>query len=227
MTTVACIIPHYKQLSTLRRAIESALSQCDEVMVVDDGTPDIDVRAAFWDIYIAQKTLPLRLKYWVSGVNQGVCRTRNIAAALTTADYILPLDADDWLAPGAVAKFRPFLTGHDYVYGDWLDEPAGTYRNAAPIEKLLDKNVAKATFFISREAFQSVKGYDHDFEAIGAEDWALMLALAHAGYKGARVPMPLYHYTTHATGRAILPRQNEAAIRDLIAQKYGVAHARP
>lgn len=225
-TTVACIIPHYCQLDTLRHAVESALVQCDEVIVVDDATPREagDVRDVLWDLLIAQRTLPRRLKLWLSATNQGVCRTRNMAALFTECDYLLPLDADDWLVPGAVSYFKPSLAGHAFVYGDWFDEPDGVYRRAAPLAKLPDKNVAKATFFISRAQFSVVGGYDTDFEACGAEDWALMRALATAGI-GLKISAPIYHYSVHEGGRSALPMQHEQQVRDLMAAKFEAGYA--
>lgn len=220
-TTVACIIPHYNQLDTLRRAVESALPQCDEVIVVDDATPRAisNVVDLLWDLISAEKTLPLRLKVWQNGHHEGVCRTRNLAARFTECDYLLPLDADDWLVPSAVSYFKPDLAGHAFVYGDWFDEPANVYRHAAPLAKLPDKNVAKATFFISRAQFCVVGGYDADFETCGAEDWALMRALTVVG-KGLKVSAPLYHYSVHEGGRSALPMQHERQVRDLMAAKF-------
>jgi glycosyltransferase involved in cell wall biosynthesis len=225
-TTVACIIPHYCQLDTLRRAVSSALAQCDEVIVVDDATSrEIgDVRDVIWDMYAAQHTLPRRLKLWLSGANHGVCETRNTGALFTECDYLLPLDADDWLVPGAVSYFKPYLAGNAFVYGDWFDEPNGVYRSAAPLAKLQDKNVAKATFFISRAQFNVVGGYDTDFEGIGAEDWALMRALARVG-KGLKVSAPIYHYSVHEGGRSALPMQHEQQVRELMAAKFEASYA--
>lgn len=229
-TTVACIIPHYNQLDTLRRAVESALPQCDQVIVLDDATPRrgdtphglSNVEDVLWDIYSNQPTLPLKLKILANFTREGVCRTRNLAALLATCDYLLPLDADDWLVSGAVAHFRPLLAGNAFVYGDWLDEPGGVYRQAAPLERLKDKNVAKATFFISRAMFQVIGGYDVAFEDCGAEDWALMRALVKAGGKGLKVSVPLYHYTVHSNGRAALPMQHADTVRSLMQTKFEV-----
>jgi len=223
-TTIACIIPHYRQLDTLRRAVESALPQCDEVIVVDDATPraDGDAFDVLSDLYTAQTHLPLKLKVMANLANEGVCRTRNLAALLTQCDYLLPLDADDVLVSSAISYFRPLLAGHAFVYGDWFDAPEGVYRSAAPLELLPKKNVAKATFFISRAMFQVVGGYDVDFEDCGAEDWALMRALVKAGGNGLKVPAPIYHYTVHDGGRATLPMQNADTVRELMVKKFEV-----
>lgn len=229
-TTVACIIPHYNQLDTLRRAVESALPQCDEVIVVDDATPRTgetphglsNVEDVLWDIYGSQTSLPMKLKILANLTHEGVCRTRNLAALLTQCDYLLPLDADDVLVTGTVSYFRPLLAGHAFVYGDWFDAPEGVYRNAAPLELLPKKNVAKATFFISRAMFQVVGGYDVDFEDCGAEDWALMRALVKAGGNGLKVSAPIYHYSVHDGGRAALPKQHEQQVRELMRRKFEV-----
>ena len=54
------------------------------------------------------------------GERRGPAHTRNRALAHARGAFILPLDADDYLLPNAVAHLlRAYATGqHGYIYGD-------------------------------------------------------------------------------------------------------------
>ncbi len=98
--TLAVVIPNFNYARYLPQAIESVLSQrpaFDEVVVVDDGSTDdsLEVLAR----YAGQVTV-LRL---ANGGQLGACRA---GMAASTADYIYSLDADDFAAPGLVARIR-------------------------------------------------------------------------------------------------------------------------
>lgn len=99
---VSVVIPCYNQGHFLPKAIESALEQnyeAVEVVVVDDGSTDHTRHVA--SIY------PL-VKY-VYQANQGLSAARNTGIAQSSGDFILFLDADDWLLPDAIATNLQYL----------------------------------------------------------------------------------------------------------------------
>jgi glycosyltransferase involved in cell wall biosynthesis len=214
---ISVIIPTFNMASTLKRAIDSALPQCHEVVVVDDAstdnTPDV----------LALYEFQPKVKVHRNGQNRGVCFSRNLAIEQADGDWFIPLDADDALANNVLPVLRVNVNATTFAYGDWLEagEDGHPVRKHAPEIGMIDrKNVAKATFLFSRSMWQTVGGYDSDFEDTGGEDWSFMAALLEAGYSGVRVELPVYFYEEAQDGRAAKARQNARQLVTLMKQKY-------
>lgn len=95
--SISVVIPVRDGASTIRRAIESALDQQGviEVIVADDGSSDASAS-------IASAIADAR----VSVLHQaptGVSAARNAGGARATGEWLVFLDADDELVPGALA----------------------------------------------------------------------------------------------------------------------------
>src|SRR3954454_21989799 len=114
---VSVVIPCFNQRAYVADAIESVLGQTYdniEVVVVDDGSDDgsAGVIRNYRDVrYVRQG-------------NAGLARARNAGLEASTGEFVIFLDADDWLLPRAVElgaqalTDRPdcmFAAGH-YVY---------------------------------------------------------------------------------------------------------------
>lgn len=96
---VTVVIPCYNYAHFLPQAIESCLNQDHsplEVLVVDDESTDDSVSVA--NSY-GEKVRCVRQK------NQGVGVARNTGMREAVHDFVIFLDADDMLAPGAVRRF--------------------------------------------------------------------------------------------------------------------------
>lgn len=98
--TICVIVPVYKAAATLDRCVESILSQqvagglaC---ILVDDGSPDES--GALCDAWAARDPRVTALHQQ----NQGVSAARNLALTAADSEYIVFLDADDALRPGAL-----------------------------------------------------------------------------------------------------------------------------
>lgn len=95
---VSIIVPIYNAQGTLRRCVESVLSQefTDfELILADDGSGDGS--AALCDQF-AQADDRVRV---IHKPNSGVSDTRNQAMAQARGEYLQFLDADDWITPNA------------------------------------------------------------------------------------------------------------------------------
>lgn len=91
--TVSVVIPAYRAAKTIRRAIDSVLSQtypAHEIIVIDDGSPD--------DLASALATYGNRVTL-VRQENQGASAARNHGIRLAQGDLIALLDADDYWTP--------------------------------------------------------------------------------------------------------------------------------
>jgi glycosyltransferase involved in cell wall biosynthesis len=92
---VSVIIPCYRQAHFLSDAIESALAQSYpsvEVLVIDDGSPD-DTRA------VAARYAGVR---YIEQEHGGLAAARNTGLAQSRGEFVVFLDADDRLLPGAL-----------------------------------------------------------------------------------------------------------------------------
>lgn len=101
MAKAAIIIPAYNVAQYIPRAITSCIRQTEadiEIIIIDDGSKDhtASVIAEF-----AQKDSRIIFR---SKQNEGVSSARNEALDLATAEYLLFLDADDWLEETAVEQ---------------------------------------------------------------------------------------------------------------------------
>ena len=101
MPLVSIIIPAYNAAPFISRSVESALNQtypdC-EIVIVDDGSTD-DTAIVLDNL--AQEYDNIKV---VHQENKGLAETRKTGIHASKGDYILHLDADDWLMEDAVER---------------------------------------------------------------------------------------------------------------------------
>jgi len=122
--SVAVIIPCWNAEKWVARAIQSALDQNYpnlEVIVIDDGSTDssLDVIRSFGD----------RIR-WETGPNRGACAARNRGLALTTAEYVIFLDADDYIEVGSLAAWAMTAQSADLVLAPFAIERSGVKKHS-------------------------------------------------------------------------------------------------
>lgn len=101
------VIPCYNYGHWLARAVNSVFAQDGDdwdLLVIDDGSSD-DTALVAREL---QARHPGRLRF-LSQPNRGVAATRNRGIDATGGRYLIFLDADDELAPGALAAYRELL----------------------------------------------------------------------------------------------------------------------
>jgi glycosyltransferase involved in cell wall biosynthesis len=95
---VSVVIPCHNSAPFLAETMASVAVQSFrdfEVVLVDDGSTD-DTRSLIGTLIGEHPTLPMRL---VAQARGGVAAARNAGIAAALGRYILPLDADDLIAP--------------------------------------------------------------------------------------------------------------------------------
>lgn len=113
-TRFSVIIPTFEAESTIDRCIESILGQSHaefEILIIDDASADgtRDRVAAFEDP---------RIRFIAKDVNGGPADCRNIGLDEATGEFIVFVDADDWLDPEFLSSVAKKLNGRsdlDYV----------------------------------------------------------------------------------------------------------------
>lgn len=199
---VSVIIPCFNQGQYLAEAIDSVLNQRYpnlEVIVIDDGSTDHtkDVAAGYDGVIYVRQT------------NQGLPAARNTGIMHSSGHYLVFLDADDWLLPGALEANLDqmlknpqagFVSGaHRKVNtaGDLLEEEPGC-PDGHPFLALLQGNYIgmHGAVMYARWVFDSFR-YDISLKA--CEDYDLYLRIVR------KYPV-LYHdqclavYRIHAAG---------------------------
>lgn len=135
-TDVAVIMAAKDAAATIERAVSSALAQPEarEVIVIDDGSTDgTGERARRLDDGSG------RLKV-VSQPQAGPAAARNLALSLSSASWICPLDADDFLKRGRLRRLLAQAADCDLVADDLLLVTEGA--EAAPPRALIGEQLA-------------------------------------------------------------------------------------
>jgi glycosyltransferase involved in cell wall biosynthesis len=193
-TTV--VITNYDYGEFLPEAVESALGQeggPPRVIVVDDGSKD----PATLEVL---DRLPDGVEL-VRQENAGLSAARNRGLAMADTPFLLVLDADDRLRPGALRAMKAplladpalgFAYGITVFFGDWQGDMRmpgyDPYR-------LLYRHTIGSTALMRREVFEQTGGFDPQFR--GYEDWDFWLQALEHGWRGRRVPEVTFEYRRH------------------------------
>lgn len=194
----AVVIPAYEAAGTIGEAIESLRAQtapAAEIIVCDDGSND-DLEQA-----LAPFRDQIRL---ILGEHRGVTAARNELLRAATADFVVPLDADDVYAPtrlqrlGELAAARPELdilaTDAVFVSGG---RPSGRFNEKTPFAAENQADAILDRCFVicpamRRERLLEIGGYDERLRT--AEDWDAYLRLILTGSSAGLVAEPLLEY---------------------------------
>jgi glycosyltransferase involved in cell wall biosynthesis len=191
---VAVIIPVYAA-AFLDEALASVFGQArpaDQVIVVDDGSPDQAAIQQAVDRWPGRVTL-------LRQANAGAAAARNAGLAAANADWVAFLDADDRWLPGFLGRQMAFLEAHrdlDLVWADATivgDTPAAgrTFMSMCPssgpvtLESLLAQtcNVLTSTVVVRRNLVMEAGSFDVALRR--GQDFDLWLRLVSRGARAA------------------------------------------
>ena len=105
---ISVVVPTYNYAHLLPRALDSVLGQKDEnveLIVVDDGSAD-HTAAVLADYQARHPSLQV-----IRQANSGAAAARNRGIAQAGGSYVLLLDADDELLPGAISALQVQVRG--------------------------------------------------------------------------------------------------------------------
>jgi glycosyltransferase involved in cell wall biosynthesis len=193
---VSVVIPCYNQAAYLTEAVQSVLSQTLEdleVIIINDGSPD--------DTATVAKNLMAdddRIRLIEKG-NGGLSEARNAGILAARGDLILPLDADDLIAPTFLTKAAAFFhrNGLETVVScqfEFFGAASGVWKpKGAGIEYFVHFNTIVASSLFRKSLWQKIGGYDENM-MLGMEDWDFWLRAADAGAVFEIIQEPLFKY---------------------------------
>lgn len=184
---LSIVVPVYNYADKVTVAIESVVKQITpkcELIVINDGSTD-DSNGV-----ILKASKDYQFKYY-SKPNEGLAETRNFGIEHSLGEYIVFLDADDYLTDGAIQAFLTHIessTAPLLVFGHESIRPDGSvkvHRPPAPCESpeaaFLAYGEGKVSFSsgsvaFTRKVFDEIKFPSHLQHAEDQPVYALLIA---------------------------------------------------
>ena len=213
------IITNYNRSKFIDRAIRSCLDQLlffnseTEIIVVDDGSTDESEK-----IINMFKESIVFIKH---SQNRGVAAASNTGLANTTGDFVIRLDADDFLNKMAIYIMSNILIENpdiDYVYTDHFRVNEMGFK-----EKRVQLNTMELLYehgagvLFRKKIFDTIKGYDETLK--NCEDYDLLIRVT-SKYKGFYLPIGLYRYYIH--GENLTLNTERENYKKLVRERYGL-----
>jgi glycosyltransferase involved in cell wall biosynthesis len=200
---VSIIVPCYNQAGYLAETLDSVRAQTYqqwECIIVNDGSVDNTEEIA--KEYTVKDS---RFKYFRKE-NEGPSQARNFGILNSEGTFVLPLDADDLIAPTYVEKAMDYFlrfpeTKLVYCKADTFGDSVGPWDlEEYEYERFKWDNCIFCTAFFRRSDFDQTGGYNRNM-VHGYEDWDFWLSLLKEGDAVHRIDEVLFHYRIKATSR--------------------------
>ena len=170
---ISIITINYNNGEGLERTIQSVINQDNshsiEYLVIDGGSIDNSRRI------IEQNQN--RLAYWCSERDRGIYHAMNKGIAHATGEYLLFLNAGDFLEPGSINNTIGYLSGEDIVYGNLIFQDTNgtrtpiTYPEKPTTEYLFEKSLGHPATFFRRSLFEKY-AYNESLKIVS--DWEFL-----------------------------------------------------
>ncbi len=215
---VSVIIPSYKYAHYLKECVESVKSQTypvHEIIVVNDGSPDNTSEVA--------RELGVIL---VEKENGGLSSARNAGIKVATGDWIMCLDADDKLVPGAIEEHVKLIIDDMTIAQCALMEFGERHivmiPNKANLERVMQSNTIYCNALFNKKMWEAVGGYDEsDTMRLGFEDWEFWVRLLAHGCHVKTSDFIALRYRVHANNMTKeTTHPNRQKLYDYIYEKH-------
>jgi glycosyltransferase involved in cell wall biosynthesis len=163
-----------------------------EIIIVDDGSTDTQTQNVLNELAGCGIQV-------MRTSNKGPAVARNYGIRLARGSYILPLDADDKIAPCFLERAVDILDGDPLVgavYGkvEFFGETTGEWvqPDYSPTRILFDNMIVASTVF-RRSDWLLIGGYRPNMRH-GWEDWDFWLSFVELGRKVVKLPTVVFYY---------------------------------
>lgn len=203
---ISCIIPMYNSEKTIERCLKSILIQNYnnyEIILVDDGSTD-----GTENLLKKYISLDNRIQY-TRIINSGVSIARNVGIELSTGDYIMFIDSDDYLLPNAFKYFEEsgqkddlyifsFKSNSKYILTDISSENCGIFTKNEILKRLLSAYNNSIKGYIWRCFFKRSVIFDYSItfpkNVKIEEDYLFMIRFVNNANKISIISKPIYFY---------------------------------
>lgn len=196
------VIPCHNQGHYLHECLASVVAQTTtprEIIIIDDGSTCPKTRAILASEAIIKVARVLR-----NETARGLPAARNQGITNAATAYILPLDADDKIAPGYIEKAVQVLmtnTNIGIVGGESLFFGTRSGKTSFPEfskwRMTVDNCIISAAVF-RKSDWTRAGGYCEEFTK-GFEDWDFYLSLLESGLEYCHLNEIVYYYRRHKT----------------------------
>jgi glycosyltransferase involved in cell wall biosynthesis/GT2 family glycosyltransferase len=224
---VSIVVPcfnHGRFLTACLRSVAEQTYRPIETIVVDDASTDPETLEVLAGAEAGGAVSVIRID-----PNRGPSAARNAAIELAEGRYVLPLDADNMLLPGAVAALVEQLSvaGEQigFVYpnyqffgnrSDYFEPPSYN------LHTLLRTNYCDTCSLIDRDVFD--RGFRYPEDVAGVEDWDFVLSLAEHGIYGEPAHAKTLLYRKHGFSLVDLAEASDLSYSRSAAERHRHLH---
>jgi glycosyltransferase involved in cell wall biosynthesis len=206
-TAISVIVPSFNPGEYMKPAVLSAITQfsdSDELVIHDGGSTDGTIAY----LESVQATEP-RVKVSVER-DDGQSDALNRALARTSNDWILWLNADDVVLPGALQSLRDAITehpdanlivgGHQLIRADGsiIDHFKGS---TLDVKRMINRGCAafSGSILMKRDLLNDIGGFETDLHT--TMDLSLQFRLADYGLNQVLIPAEIAGFRIHGTSK--------------------------
>ncbi len=199
---VSIITPYYNAGTYFPQTFRSVINQSFpwfEWIIVDDGSTDAESISVLREY--AAKDDRVRVFRQENG---GQASARNTGIRNSAAEIVVPLDADDLIAPPFLEELFYALKTHPeaaWAYTDSVGfgEQEYLWKKSFSAQRMKSENILVCTAGIRREWLERTGGYEESTKLYD-EDWQLWLRLLSMGAKPVHLAGCLFWYRRISTG---------------------------
>jgi glycosyltransferase involved in cell wall biosynthesis len=221
---VSFIVPYFNAGSTIQEAIDSIFNQDYsnfDVWIINDGTTDEQSVEKLKDFEGNPQIKVLHQQ------NAGPSVARNNAIKQSTAEFFVPLDADNKICSNALSESVNEILkseGIGAVYGNFIyfGNRSGLKKQSAfSIRKALIYNQVDTCALISRKLFDSGIFYNEHLSKLGLEDWEFWISVYSKSYQMVYVDMDFFEMRVSDTSRTFqVANKNLTQIKEYVYKKH-------
>lgn len=221
MKKVSVIMPCFNDGAYIEEAVASIRAQTYpniELVIIDDGSDEPETKAVLEKLESSGAVLLHTNRLRPAGA-------RNAGIAAATGEYILPVDADDLIAPNYIEKAVKIMDDNDnigvvYCHADLFGEQSGPWELPDySLEKMLLDNIIFVSAMFRREDWCKVGGYRTTMKH-GMEDYDFWLSILELDRNVHQLPEVLFHYRIKPVSRTTRFQEDPAVVQQTYRMIY-------